>query len=159
MISLAIPQVLGMVTALHVLAAVIWVGGLFFAYMMLRPAAAGLAAPTRLGLWLTVLHRFFRWVWAAVITLIVTGNLQIIAIFGSYRFAPAYVHWMHALGLLMTAVFLYAWFSPWRRLKRDIGEQQWDAGIAELGRLRHAVVINLLLGVATIVIATAGRFF
>ena len=28
--------------ALHVLAAIIWVGGMFFAYVMVRPAMAGL---------------------------------------------------------------------------------------------------------------------
>ena len=38
--------------ALHLLAAVIWVGGMFFAYMALRPAAASLLEPPlRLPLW------------------------------------------------------------------------------------------------------------
>ena len=30
-------------TALHVLAAVVWVGGMFFAYLVLRPAVGGIA--------------------------------------------------------------------------------------------------------------------
>lgn len=157
--SLAVAQVLGIVTALHVIAAAIWVGGLFFAYTMLRPAAAALGQPVRLGLWLAVLHRFFRWIWIAVITLIVTGNLQTIAIFGNHRFAPLYVHLMHALGFLMALVFVYAWFGPWRQLKRDVGEQQWDDGIVQLDRLRRLVVVNLVLGLTTIAIAASGPFF
>ena len=33
--------------ALHVLAAVIWVGGMFFAYMVLRPSAGPLESASR----------------------------------------------------------------------------------------------------------------
>ncbi len=44
-----------LVYALHVLAALVWVGGMFFAWTILRPAAvAALEAPARLGLWLEV---------------------------------------------------------------------------------------------------------
>jgi putative copper export protein len=40
------------VYALHVLSAMIWVGGMFFAWMVLRPAAANtLTGPVRLVLW------------------------------------------------------------------------------------------------------------
>ncbi len=46
--------------ALHVLAATVWVGGMFFAWMVLRPAAvAMLQAPERLRLWTDVFRRFF----------------------------------------------------------------------------------------------------
>ena len=31
--------------ALHILAAVVWVGGIFFAYMVLRPSAGPLEPP------------------------------------------------------------------------------------------------------------------
>ena len=52
--------------ALHILAAVIWVGGMFFAYMVLRPSAGPLEPPTRLALWRRVFGRFFPWVWASI---------------------------------------------------------------------------------------------
>ncbi|HEY6898714.1 MAG TPA: hypothetical protein VI279_15765, partial [Rhodocyclaceae bacterium] len=52
---------------LHVASVVVWVGGMFFAYMCLRPAAVELLEPPqRLRLWLGVFDRFFRWVWLAV---------------------------------------------------------------------------------------------
>ncbi len=35
---------------LHVLSAVVWVGGMFFAYLCLRPAAAALSTPERVAL-------------------------------------------------------------------------------------------------------------
>ncbi len=59
---------------LHLLAALAWVGGMFFAWMILRPAAvAVLQPPERLRLWLDVFLRFFAWVWAAVLVLPISG--------------------------------------------------------------------------------------
>lgn len=159
MLSLAVTPVLGIVISLHALAAVIWVGGLFFAYVALRPATAALAPSARLGLWVAVFHRFFPWVWAAVAVLVITGQLQIAATFGTFRHAPLYVVTMSALGGLMVLLFAYAYFLPWRELKRAVGEQRWDDGIASLGRIRRVVLINLLLGLATVVSATGGRYF
>src|SRR5690606_5692971 len=58
---------------LHLLAAVVWVGGMFFAYMALRPAAATvLPPPQRLPLWTQTFRRFFPWVWITVVLLPVT---------------------------------------------------------------------------------------
>ncbi|WP_343074980.1 hypothetical protein [sulfur-oxidizing endosymbiont of Gigantopelta aegis] len=45
---------------LHLLSAVIWVGGMFFAHMILRPSAVEqLEPPQRLPLWVAVFGRFF----------------------------------------------------------------------------------------------------
>ena len=52
---------------LHLAGVVVWVGGMFFAYVCLRPVAAEtLDPPLRLTLWVKVFERFFRFVWAAV---------------------------------------------------------------------------------------------
>ena len=53
---------------LHLLAAVIWVGGMFFAYMALRPATGSLEPSIRLTLWSQTLKRFFPWVWISANT-------------------------------------------------------------------------------------------
>ncbi len=59
---------------LHVLSSVLWVGGMFFAYMALRPvAAATLEPPQRLTLWAGVFGRFFPWVWTSIVVLLVNG--------------------------------------------------------------------------------------
>ena len=61
---------------LHALAAVVWVGGMFFARLVLAPAAASLEPGPRLTLWSRVLGRFFPWVFAAIILLL---GAQVIA--------------------------------------------------------------------------------
>src|SRR5680860_621195 len=54
-------------------AAVVWVGGMFFAYVVLRPAAGALAPETRLELWHRVFGRFFPWVWLSIVVLLASG--------------------------------------------------------------------------------------
>jgi uncharacterized membrane protein len=45
---------------LHLISVAIWVGGMFFAYFCLRPAAVEiLEPPQRLPLWLATFKRFF----------------------------------------------------------------------------------------------------
>jgi uncharacterized membrane protein len=67
---------------IHLLAALIWVGGMFFAYVTLRPAAAEvLEPPQRLSLWDAVFRRFFSWVWGAVSILMVSG-LYMVYLYG-----------------------------------------------------------------------------
>lgn len=93
--------------ALHVLAATVWVGGMFFAWMVLRPAAvAMLQAPERLRLWTDVFRRFFVWVWVAVLVLPISGIGMWHMRFGALESAPRYVHIMAGLYLVMLALFL-----------------------------------------------------
>ena len=84
---------------LHLLAVVIWVGGMFFAYMALRPAAASLLEPPqRMPLWVGTFARFFPWVWTAVILLPVTGYWMIFTVFGGFQSLALYIHIMQGLG-------------------------------------------------------------
>jgi uncharacterized membrane protein len=68
---------------LHVLGVVIWVGGMFFAYVTLRPAAAALLEPPqRLPLWQATLSRFFTWVWVAIGLILVSSIWMLTALGG-----------------------------------------------------------------------------
>ena len=58
---------------IHILSAVIWVGGMVFAHFMLRPAALALEPPLRLPLFRRVFERFFPAVWVIVVLLLATG--------------------------------------------------------------------------------------
>lgn len=145
--------------ALHTLAAVIWVGGMFFAYMALRPVAATLLQPPlRLPLWAQTFARFFPWVWAAVITLPTAGYLLVARLYGSLAEAPAHVHLMQGLGWVMIALFAYVYFLPYRHLRAAVAAEDWPAGGAALARIRRIVGINLILGLVVVAVATGGRY-
>ena len=144
---------------LHVLSAAIWVGGMFFAYMALRPVAASLLEPPlRLPLWSQVFARFFPWVWAAIILLLVTGFWIIFAVFDGMGAVKPYVHIMLALGIVMMLIFMHVFFAPYRRLKQAVASSDWPAGGKALAQIRRLVGINMLLGLSVIAIAAGGRY-
>ena len=58
---------------LHVLAIVVWIGGMVFAHFFLRPALAQLEPPVRLRLMHEVLGRFFKAVLVASLLTLVSG--------------------------------------------------------------------------------------
>lgn len=146
--------------ALHILAAVIWVGGMFFAYMALRPVAATLLEPPlRLPLWSQTFARFFPWVWTAVLLLPLTGYWMILVPFEGFANAGMHIHLMQATGWAMIAVFLHVYFAPYRRLRQAVATQNWPEGAKQLALIRKLIGINLILGIVTVVVATGGAYF
>ncbi len=144
------------VYTLHLLAALVWVGGMFFAWMVLRPAIiAALEGPSRLKVWVQVFPRFFVWVWAAVIVLPITGIGMIQLNFTSFETAPLYVQIMMGLYVVMVALFLRIHSLQLPELQRAVEAEQWSEGVAALGRIRRLVGINLIIGLAVVVIAAA----
>ncbi|MEE4070930.1 CopD family protein [Pseudomonas viridiflava] len=144
------------VYTLHLLAALVWVGGMFFAWIVLRPAViAALEGPSRLKVWVQVFPRFFVWVWAAVIVLPITGIGMIQLNFTSFETAPRYVQIMMGLYVVMVALFLRIHSLQLPELQRAVEAEQWSEGVAALGRIRRLVGINLIIGLAVVVIAAA----
>ena len=141
---------------LHVLSVVVWVGGMFFAYMALRPvAAAVLEPPLRLTLWAGVFGKFFPWVWGSVVLILGSGLYMLIKLGGAA--APHYALTMLGLGVAMMLIFAHVFFAPYKKLQRAVGQQDWKAGGAALAQIRKLIGINLSLGLLTIAVVFAGR--
>ena len=87
--------------ALHLLGAVLWVGGMAFALLVLRPSLAVLQPAQRLALHGEVFRRFFRIVWHAMPLLLVSGYAMLFGVFGGFAGVNWAVHLMHLLGLVM----------------------------------------------------------
>jgi len=150
---------MGSAVLLHVIAVVIWVGGMFFAYMFLRPvAAAQLEPPVRLKLWAGVFSNFFPWVWVCVIAVLLTGLWMIFAEFGGMGAVGLYVHAMLGLGILMMLIFFHVYFAPFKRLKQAVAAEDWPAGGKALSQIRVLVGINTTIGMITIAIGASGRY-
>ena len=136
----------GVLLALHLLGVMAWVGGMAFALLVLRPSLSVLEPPQRLALHREVFARFFRLIWHAMPLVLVTGYAMIFALFGGFAHLNWAINVMHLLGLIMTAVFLYVVFVPWRAMRATPSPQAVD-------RIRRLVQINLLLGTLTLIVA------
>jgi uncharacterized membrane protein len=139
---------------LHVISDVVWIGGMFLAYVAVRPAAVEvLEPPQRLRLWTGIFRRFFPWVWAAVALILATGFVMM----GQMGKVPVYVIVMTVIGVVMSAIFIHLYFAPFARLKRAVAAEDWKTGGAALGQIRILVGTNLALGLINLAVAMLGR--
>ncbi len=144
------------VKLLHLFAVLAWVGGMFFAYVILRPAAvAALPPPERLRLWSAVFQRFFNWVWSAVLLILASG-LYMIYLYGGIAHAPHHVHLMLMGGLAMMGIYGYVYFACYVPFSLHVDKQRWQEAGAVLGRIRKWIALNLALGGLTIAVAVVG---
>jgi uncharacterized membrane protein len=138
---------------LHVMGVVVWVGGMFFAHMALRPAVQSLAPPERLPLLAAALSRFLAWVAVAIVAIVATG-FAMMAMMGS---SGPYVHVMTALGLAMVVIYAYIVAVPLRTLRGGVSARDWPRAGAAMQRIRQLVAVNLVLGIVVIGVAYLGR--
>ena len=147
---------LGVIKALHLLGVAIWVGGMFFALMVLRPSLAVLEPPQRLALHGQVFRRFFLIIWHAMPAVIFTGYGLVFLGFGGFKGMPWTVHVMHLTGLVMAVVFAVIFFGPWASLRAALAAGDRAAAVGSVERIRTLITVNLGLGLATIIVAALG---
>ncbi|MFA6971433.1 MAG: CopD family protein [Gallionella sp.] len=141
---------------IHLLSVLIWVGGMFFSYVVLRPAAVEILEPMqRLQLWNAVFRRFFHWVWPAIGTLLLSG-LYLIYMYGGMAHVARHVHIMLALGLTMMAIFSHVFFACYRPFSRHVANQRWKEAGELLVKIRKLIAVNLSLGLLTVSVALIG---
>jgi uncharacterized membrane protein len=140
----------GWVLGVHVLCAVVWVGGMFFAYVVLRPSLSVLEPMQRIALHTQVFRRFFLIIWYVMPLILLTGFAVLFGFYGG----PAFIGWnvqlMMLLGLVMSAIFLLIVFGPYARFRRTT---ERNTAIAHIERIRKLIGINLILGIVTVVAA------
>ena len=139
----------GLLKAVHVLCAVIWVGGMFFAYLVLRPSLSVLEPPQRIALHGQIFRRFFLIIWHAMPLIVLTGLAMIFGVLGGMAGVRWNVHVMLLLGLVMSGIFLVIFFGPYRTFRASPGPGSLDA-------IRKLIGINLILGLLTSAIAVLG---
>ena len=138
------------VLAVHVLCAVIWVGGMFFAYVVLRPSLSVLEPIQRIALHTQVFRRFFLIVWHVMPLILLSGFAVLFGLYGGPAAAPWNVASMMLLGLIMSAVFLLIVFGPYARFRRTTDRA---TAAACIDRIRKLIGVNLVLGVVTVAVA------
>jgi len=143
---------------LHVLSIIVWIGGMFFSHVFLRPAVAQLEPAVRLRLMHDVLGRFFQAVLVASLLSLATGvwmlgrvARQVVQSGGNFEMPLAWTI-MAVLGVAMVAIFMHIRFALYKRLSRAVAASEWPAGGAALAQIRQWVSINLGLGIVVLLV-------
>ena len=149
-------MLMALLKTVHVLAVLVWVGGMAFAHFFLRPSLAVLPPPQRVQLMHAVLGRFFAAVLVAI-GLIVASGLWIIGRVARLTVqSGASFSWpldwvvMTAVGVLMVAIFGHIRFVLYKRLDRAVQAGDMPAGGVALAAIRQWVGVNLVLGLALV---------
>ena len=142
--------------AVHVLAVLVWVGGMAFAHFFLRPSLAVLEPPQRVRLMHAVLGRFFGAVLVAIVLILgsgvwIIGRVAKLTVQSGASFSMP-LDWtvMTGVGLLMVAIFGHIRFVLFKRLDRAVQASDWPAGGVALAAIRQWVAVNLALGLALV---------
>lgn len=147
---------------LHLLAIIVWIGGMVFAHFFLRPALPAFEPAVRVRLMHAVLGRFFSAVLAAIVVTLVTGvwmigNVAKQVVQGGGHFSMP-LEWtvMATLGIVMMLIFGHIRFALYKRLSLAVQAADWPAGAAALGKIRVSVLVNLGLGLLIVLVTLLG---
>ena len=151
-----------MLKAIHLLAVMVWVGGMTFVLLCLRPAASVLEPAARIALMHAAMRRFLAVVAVAIAVIFVCGVAMVAiawsaAVRAGLRFnMPLDWYVMFAVFFAMLAVFVHIRGVLFPRLDAALRGQRWADGASALGAIRREVVANLVLGVFVTVLVRLG---
>jgi len=138
--------------AVHLLCAVIWVGGGFAVVVVVRPALHLLDAGPRLQVQMNTLKKFFFYVWHVMPLMLLTGWAMIYSEWGSFAILPLSINIMQGVALLMAGIFVYTFFRPWQRLRRAI-----RPSAEQMAAVRKLVTVNFVLGFLAVTAGALGH--
>ena len=137
----------------HLVAGIVWMGGMAFMLLALRPAAiAMLQLPERTMLMGAVYRRFFPLVIVSIVVLFATGTNLYTTTFRAMKAAsgqgsvPTGWNIMLVLGLLMMLIFGHIFFSGYGKFKRALAVQGWPTASQAAAQIHTLMMVNFLLG-------------
>ena len=152
-------MIYSLLKTLHLLAIMVWLGGMCFSYFFLSPAAAQLDAPARVRLMHAVLGRFFKaTLWASLLVMgsgiWMLGRVakQVVQSGGAFQMPLAWTV-MAVLGSVMVALFMHIKFALYKKLAHSVTAGNWPAGDMALTQIRNWLAVNLGLGVLVLCVA------
>lgn len=138
---------------LHLVAGIVWMGGMTFMLLALRPATlVALEPQVRAQLMLQVWRRFFAVVLVAIAVLFTTGSHLYTVLFKASKAAtgagsvPLGWNLMLGIGLLMMLIFFHIYMAGFGKFKRALAAQAWPAVGAAAAQIHALVVTNFVLG-------------
>jgi uncharacterized membrane protein len=138
---------------IHLVAGIVWMGGMTFMLLALRPATLALMeAQPRARLMGEVWRRFFAIVLVAIAALFFSGTHLYTATFKASKLAggvgsvPLGWNLMLVLGITMMLIFGHIYFAGFRKFQRAVAAAEWPIAAKAAGQIHKLVLANFLLG-------------
>jgi uncharacterized membrane protein len=141
---------------IHLVAIIVWLGGLFALMVVLSPATRAMDSVAHASLWHRALSRFFVWGSISLGIIVATGIALV-----HLRFAgqPPLIHRVNMfIGVPAIALFVYVLLGPYRSCRRAIADRDWKAAEHSVSRIRVLLALVLLLGMVSSVVSAVGRY-
>ena len=143
---------------IHLIAGIVWMGGMTFMLFALRPAVLGtMDAQPRAILMGQIWKRFFVLVLIAIVLLFATGTHLYTATFRAARLAtgngnvPLGWNVMLVLGITMMLIFGHIYFAGFKKYKKAVGAAEWATAAKAAGLIHKMTLINFTMGWLAIV--------
>lgn len=137
----------------HLVCAIVWMGGMAFMLLALRPAMlATMEAQPRARLTVAVMQRFFLAVCVAIVGLLATGGHLYSSAFRASKavtgagVVPLGWNLMAGVGVLMFLVFGHIYFAGFQKFKRAVAGADWPVAAKAGAQIHTLVVTNFCLG-------------
>lgn len=141
------------VKLLHLVAGIVWMGGMTFMLLALRPAALEILEPqVRARLMGAVWSRFFLVVLIAIAVLLVTGSNLYTTAFRAMKEStgvgsvPLGWNLMLLIGVAMVLIFGHIYFAGFRKFKRALAAAEWPVAAKAAAQINRLVIANFVLG-------------
>ena len=148
------------VVFLHVISAVIWVGGMIAIRFAVHYSMQNIEDPKiRLGRTLENLKRFFSMVIPSIITLLITAIILILALDFKESSLYKFVIAKEIIWLIMTTIFIVIY------IKREKAQKAFDGGdfLSAKNKLnplaKYLIPINIFLGIVAVILGITLRGF
>jgi uncharacterized membrane protein len=142
----------------HIVAIIIWFGGLFLIAVVLGPTTRPLAQNARVALWHRLLSRFFLWGTLALVAIVASGIAIVQLRFGGFAHMPAVHRWNMLIGVPAIALYLYALLVRWTRCRSATDRNDSAEAEQRIARIRAVFGIVLGMGLVASIVSGAGRY-
>jgi uncharacterized membrane protein len=145
--------------AVHILAVIIWLGGLFLLCVVLTPSVRNLDLTTAVPLWHGVLSRFLVWGWIGLALILATGIAMMLIEFGGFANIPNFHRANMAIGIPAIALYGYLYFAPWKRFRRAATSNDLTGAKGQIKQVQALMATVLALGLLASIVSVVAHYY
>ena len=149
----------GLVLAIHILAVIIWLGGLFFLVVVLGPSAKALDAAGAPSFWHRTLSRSLAWGWLSLFVMVGTGIAMVFLVFGGYGYLPNIHRVNMAIGIPAIALYGYTSLMPWRQFSHAARSNDRVVAAKKFHQVRTLLATILVVALSAAFTSALGRYY